>query len=73
MIEFNRDKFKQDILDSLPAPTPTPSAADQLPLVRQVLGLTEAEADAMSQEDFDQLVTDNQNEILELLFSQGLG
>jgi len=73
MVEFNRDKFKQDILDSLPTPAPTPSAADQLPLVRQALGLTEAEADALSQEDFDQLVTDNQAEILDLLVAQGLG
>jgi len=73
MVNFDRDKFKQDILDSLPAPSPTPSAADQLPLVRQVLGLTEAEADALSQEDFDQLVTDNQAEILEILITQGLG
>ncbi len=73
MVDFNRDKFKQDLLDSLPAPTAPPTAEEQLPLVRQALGLTEAEADAMSQADFDQLVTDNQNEVLELLLTQGLG
>jgi hypothetical protein len=73
MVEFNRDKFKQDLLDSLPTPAPTPSAADQLPLVRQALGLTEAEANALSQAEFDQLVTDNQSAVLDLLVTQGLG
>lgn len=73
MVEFNRDKFKQDLMDSLPTPAAPPTAEEQLPLVRQALGLTEAEADAMSQADFDQLVTDNQNAILEALLTQGLG
>jgi hypothetical protein len=73
MVEFNRDKFKQDLLDSLPAPPATPTAEEQLPLVREALGLTEEEANALSQEEFDQLVTDNQDEILRLLAPQGLG